>query len=106
MESGAVERVFVDSPLCSSIKPMVGHCLGAAGAIEAGCCWLILSQENDPLALPPHCWDQEQDEELPSLKLVESGDAIPVQKEVHICSNSFAFGGNNCSLIIGKTFDE
>jgi 3-oxoacyl-[acyl-carrier-protein] synthase-1 len=42
MESAAVWRVFGDRPLCSSSKPMIGHALGAAGALETALCFLML----------------------------------------------------------------
>ncbi len=47
MELGAVRRVFPDSqspiPLIESTKNLTGHCLGAAGAVEAAICWLYLA---------------------------------------------------------------
>ena len=45
MEMKAVSRIFKDlSGLrIESTKPMTGHCLGAAGAVEAAICWLYLS---------------------------------------------------------------
>ena len=42
MECGAVRRVFGDRVPCSSTKPLTGHCLGAAGAIDAALCYLAL----------------------------------------------------------------
>ena len=44
MESSAISRVFGVSPPCSSTKSLVGHTLGAAGAMEAGFCWLVLRE--------------------------------------------------------------
>ena len=45
MEMKAVARIFKDltDVRIESTKPMTGHCLGAAGAIEAAICWLYLS---------------------------------------------------------------
>ena len=45
MEMKAVDRIFKDlkDMRIESTKPMTGHCLGAAGAIEAAICWLYLS---------------------------------------------------------------
>ena len=61
MESVAVHALFGDELPCSSTKPLVGHTLGAAGALEAAFCWLVLRQrEGDELVLPPTastaCW--------------------------------------------------
>jgi len=42
MELAAVERVFGSGICRFSTKPLTGHCLGAAGAVEAGLCWLGL----------------------------------------------------------------
>ena len=67
----AVARVFGRELPVSSTKPLVGHTLGAAGAIEAAFCWLVLDRcEAGALALPPHVWDGERDPELPPLHLV------------------------------------
>ena len=45
MEMKAVARIFNDLKdiRIESTKPMTGHCLGAAGAVEAAICWLYLS---------------------------------------------------------------
>ena len=45
MEMKAVARIFEElkSIRVESTKPMTGHCLGAAGAVEAAICWLYLS---------------------------------------------------------------
>lgn len=43
MEMKAVRRVFKNLPQYESTKSLTGHCLGAAGAIEAAICWLKIS---------------------------------------------------------------
>jgi len=48
MECAAVERVFGDRICRFSTKPLTGHCLGAAGAIEAALCWLALRARKPP----------------------------------------------------------
>jgi 3-oxoacyl-[acyl-carrier-protein] synthase-1 len=100
MESLAMHEVFGSDTWCSSTKPFTGHTLGAAGAVEAGICWLVLENNADPL-LPVHIWDGVVDSDLPSLKLVapDSGLERPLR---YALSNSFAFGGNNISLLLGR----
>jgi len=97
-ESLAVQRIFGDGPWCSSTKPLTGHALGAAGAIEAAFCWLLL-QDNPSGALPSHWWDGAIDPALAPLRLVAPGTRLG-RLPRHMLSNSFAFGGNNASLIL------
>lgn len=98
MESQAVAQVFPQGVPCSSTKPMTGHTLGAAGALEAAFCWLSLSHGN---TLPPHIWDAQPDPQLPALNWVTPGQTLAPAHSRCLMSNSFAFGGNNVSLIIG-----
>lgn len=101
MESLAIAEVLGTEVPCSSTKPLTGHTLGAAGAIELGICWLTLSQKDDTAPwLPCHVWDGEPDEALPTLQLVTPAFQ-PKSIPRRIMSNSFAFGGNNASLIVG-----
>ncbi|EPL08786.1 beta-ketoacyl-[acyl-carrier-protein] synthase family protein [Pseudomonas sp. CF161] len=101
MESLAVAELFPDGVPCSSTKPMSGHTLGAAGALEAAFCWLSLAADNRQQALPPHVWDAQPDPQLPALRWVGSADRLATGAPRCLMSNSFAFGGNNVSLIIG-----
>ena len=101
MESHAVAAVFPEGVPCSSTKPMTGHTLGAAGALEAAFCWLSLSTGNQEHALPPHVWDGQADPELPALNWVTPATRLTSTGPRYLMSNSFAFGGNNVSLIIG-----
>ncbi|WP_323150807.1 beta-ketoacyl-[acyl-carrier-protein] synthase family protein [Pseudomonas glycinae] len=101
MESLAVDALFADGVPCSSTKPMTGHTLGAAGALEAAFCWLSLSADNPDHALPPHIWDGQADPDLPALKWVTASERLASIAPRYLMSNSFAFGGNNVSLIIG-----
>lgn len=96
MEIKAVQHVFQDYlvPL-SSTKHKTGHCLGAAGAIEAMICTQVLK---DQTWLPLHqhtIFDVEMDEQ----NFVENAK-LP-HKISYVMSNSFAFGGSNISLIFG-----
>jgi 3-oxoacyl-[acyl-carrier-protein] synthase-1 len=101
MESLAVAALFPQGVPCSSTKPMTGHTLGAAGALEAAFCWLSLSADNPEHALPPHVWDGQADPALPALKWVTASERLSSIAPRYLMSNSFAFGGNNVSLIIG-----
>jgi len=102
MESRAVAALFPDGVACSSTKPLTGHTLGAAGALEAAFCWLALSRYNADGRLPPHLWDGAPDPALPPLKLIARGQCFQRPTSPRLMSNSFAFGGNNVSLIFGK----
>ena len=102
MESKAVDRVFGSSDvLCSSTKSFTGHTLGAAGAIEAGLAWLLLSELNRNKLLPPHVSDNPVDPELAPIRLTKSGQSL-AGSSPRIMSNSFAFGGSNVSVILGR----
>jgi len=104
MESAAVARVFEAGVPCSSTKPLVGHALGASGAIEAGFCWLVLERregEGGVLRLPPHCWDGERDPEIAPLELVGADARLAAPAPVAVMTNSFGFGGSNCALVLG-----
>lgn len=101
MESGAMQAVFPAGVPCSSTKPLTGHTLGAAGALEAAFCWLTLSEHNPAGQLPPHLWDGCPDPELPRLRLTDTTSSLRQTGARRLMSNSFAFGGSNVSLILG-----
>lgn len=98
MESLAVQAVFPQGVPCSSSKPLTGHTLGAAGALEAAFCWLSLNDAEG--RLPPHLWDGEADPACAPMKLVGPGARLSGAQRM--MSNSFAFGGSNVSLILGR----
>ncbi|MFL6698319.1 MAG: beta-ketoacyl-ACP synthase [Vitreoscilla sp.] len=100
MESLAVERVLGREVPVSSTKPLTGHALAAAGAIEAAFAWHALV-DNPRGRLPVHWWDGAADAALPALRPVAPGMALgrPVR---HVLSNSFAFGGSNASLLFAQ----
>jgi 3-oxoacyl-[acyl-carrier-protein] synthase-1 len=92
-EGKAVAALFGDSVPGNSTKGATGHTLGAAGAIEALVCALALTDGRLPgspgtIALDP---------------------SIPIHYQLHgertalryALSNSFGFGGSNCSLVLG-----
>ena len=100
MESLAIDRVLGRDVPVSSTKPLTGHALAAAGALEAVFAWHALV-DNPSGRLPVHWWDGVADPALPSLRPVTPGFALgrPVR---HVLSNSFAFGGSNASLLFSQ----
>ncbi|KIC39796.1 hypothetical protein RA27_17185 [Ruegeria sp. ANG-R] len=104
MESLAVAQALGQGVPVSSTKPMTGHTLGAAGAIEAGFLWLLLSRSASDTELPPHLWDGKLGMDCEPLNFVAPGDpGRTMQQASAMISNSFAFGGNNCSLVLGRS---
>lgn len=100
MEAAAVNRLFGDRLRCSSLKPLLGHTLGAAGAVNAAACWLILkNRTGDELQLPPHVYDGQFDPDLDPVSLVAPGELARVTGKAAVMSNAFGFGGSNCSLV-------
>jgi 3-oxoacyl-[acyl-carrier-protein] synthase-1 len=99
MEARAIREVFSSETPCSSTKPLVGHALGASGAIEAAFCWMVLQDPN--YRLPPHCFDGQQDPKLPSLNLVNRGAVLAGQPR-YALSNSFGVGGSNCAVVLKR----
>lgn len=79
----------------SSIKSMLGHTMGAASALEAITCALVV--END--IIPPTINLETPDPECDI-------DCVPNQARKHkvniALNNSYAFGGNNASLVLSK----
>ena len=100
MESLAMAAMFPHGVPCSSTKSLTGHTLGAAGALEAAFCWLALRDAAG--RLPPHVWDGESDPALPPLRFTGIGECLTAAGPRRLMSNSFAFGGNNASLILGQ----
>ncbi|MCL2644584.1 MAG: beta-ketoacyl-ACP synthase, partial [Betaproteobacteria bacterium] len=74
MESRVISRLFPHCP-ASSTKPLTGHTLGAAGALEAVLTWLTLTDSAH--RLPPHLWDGVQDTDDPALALVKMHTRAP-----------------------------
>lgn len=100
MESKAVHALFGSKLAVSSSKGMTGHTLGVAAALELGFCWMLLA-ENEQQALIPNVNDDEPDIGLPPLNLVKKSEHLG--RSINVCqSNSFAFGGNNVSIVIGR----
>jgi 3-oxoacyl-[acyl-carrier-protein] synthase-1 len=101
MESHAMHAVFPQGVPCSSTKALTGHALGAAGALEAALAWATLSSGNAGGRLMPHVWDGVPDPALPALEFSTAAHHYPQGRPRVAMSNSFAFGGNNVSLLFG-----
>ncbi|SNY71656.1 beta-ketoacyl-[acyl-carrier-protein] synthase family protein [Enterobacter sp. CC120223-11] len=98
VESTVVHALFGESVPCSSTKHLTGHTLGAAGITEAALSWLILQRS---LPLPPQDFSRSPaDPTLPACGILTAPQ--PLARPV-ILSNSFAFGGNNASILLGRT---
>ena len=97
-ESKAVYRLFNQNlPYCSSTKHLTGHTLGSAAITELAIGYLLLNQN---IYLPQQDFSiSPYDMNLDKINIVT--EKMMLQTPI-IMSNSFAFGGNNASLIIGK----
>ena len=93
-EDQAVFELFGDRTPCSSTKGWTGHLLGAAGITEAIISILAIRQG----FMPGSLHTQNLDPALRSNYQRDNRDAH-IQR---VMSNSFGFGGSNCSLIFGR----
>ena len=94
-EDRAVWKTFGERTPCSSTKGRTGHTLGAAGITEAIVSALCLRHD----FIPGTLHTGQVDPHLQSGVMLRS-EFRPLRS---VISNSFGFGGNNCSLIFGKT---
>jgi len=93
-EGKAISELFNGVPV-SSTKSMMGHSLGAAGAVEAVFCLLALQHQ----FLPSNINFSASDDDL-DLNIVANETRPAVLRTV--LSNSFGFGGTNASILMGK----
>ena len=93
MEDSAVVAVLGDRVPCSSTKGWTGHALGAAGVLEALIAALCIRH-----GLRPGCLGLEAPDPALRACILTSPLAGPVQR---VLSNSFGFGGINCTLVLG-----
>lgn len=94
IEDRAVREVFGTAVPCSSTKGWTGHALGAAGITEVIIAWLCIRHGLTPGSLNT----RELDPQIRSGVLLANREQ-PVRR---VMSNSFGFGGSNCSIIIGR----
>ena len=92
-EDRAVTGLFDGTTPCSSTKGATGHLLGAAGITEA--LISVLAIEHD--LMPGSANTRRVDAELKSCYLLANREA----RVERVLSNSFGFGGSNCSLVLG-----
>jgi 3-oxoacyl-[acyl-carrier-protein] synthase-1 len=93
-EAKAVRSVFGSATPCSSTKGATGHTLGAAGGVEAVICALGLQHG----LLPAGLNTRQLDPALSVDYLLHNRE----QPVACILSNSFGFGGTNCSLVFAR----
>lgn len=94
VEGKAIAELFERVPV-SSTKSMMGHALGAAGAIEFVFCLLALQHQ----FLPPNINFRAPDEDV-DLDIVVN-ESRPSQLKIAL-SNSFGFGGTNASIVMQR----
>lgn len=97
IEADVVNKLFGEAVPCSSTKHLTGHTLGAAGICEAALSWLLLTSD---IPLPAQDFSHsEPDDTLAPCGLLLRPEPLA---RPYVLSNSFAFGGNNTCLILGK----
>jgi 3-oxoacyl-[acyl-carrier-protein] synthase II len=97
-ETKAIQRVFGDDAnrlMVSSTKSMIGHTIGAAGAIEAA----ITVKSIDSQMVHPTINLINPDPQLPLDYIANEKRNVNIRCAI---SNSFAFGGHNASLVFKK----
>jgi 3-oxoacyl-[acyl-carrier-protein] synthase-1 len=93
MEDRAVSHLFGATVPCSSTKGFTGHTLGASGALEVVIALICIEDGLVPGALGVETVDPEFRADVAT-----ANRAVPVRR---VLSNSFGFGGSNCSLVLG-----
>ena len=92
VEDRAVVEVFGTGQACSSTKGWTGHTLGAAGIVEAVLGTLCLQSGLMPRSLNTRTLDARL-----GARVLLASERRPLK---HLLSNSFGFGGSNCSLVL------
>jgi 3-oxoacyl-[acyl-carrier-protein] synthase II len=102
-ETKAIKRVFGDycqSVPVSSMKAIVGHCLGAAGAVETVGTFLCAKK-----GVYPSTVNFSEPRDGCTLDYIPDTSRVWPQGSIFV-KNNFAFGGNNASLVIGTDSDS
>jgi 3-oxoacyl-[acyl-carrier-protein] synthase I len=93
-EGAAIATLFGNKTPASSTKGFTGHTLGAAGITEVAIAALALQRGMIPGSLNTHTLDPE---------IAINYQLDNVQREMrYVMSNSFGFGGSNCSVVLGR----
>jgi 3-oxoacyl-[acyl-carrier-protein] synthase II len=92
-EGKAISELFGKSVPVSSTKAMMGHSLGAAGAIEAVFCLLALKHQFVPANINFRSADEDVDLNI------AANETRPAPLRT-VISNSFGFGGTNASIVL------
>ena len=79
----------------SSTKSMMGHLLGAAGAVESAVCCLAVAEGRVPPTI-------NLDNVDPECVLDYVPHTARERRTRHALNNSFGFGGTNCSLLFSR----
>ena len=94
-ESQALKRLFGNNlPPVSSTKAFTGHTTSSSGSIEAVICLLALQQQFLPLNLG---WQHQMPDGITPVT-----NSTPQRPLRHVLCNSFGFGGNDTSLVLGS----
>lgn len=93
MEDAAVSTVFGDQVPCSSTKGWTGHTLGACGILET-----VIAGQCMKAGFVAGCLGVEQPD--PGFR-AQIATRTAKRSVRHVVSNSFGFGGINCSLVLG-----
>ncbi|HEY4254416.1 MAG TPA: beta-ketoacyl-ACP synthase [Roseomonas sp.] len=94
MEDRAIARIFGATVPASSTKGWTGHTLGASGALEA-----VIAAICVDAGLVPGCLGVDTPDPSFESGIATRNQALPIER---VLSNSFGFGGSNCSLVIGR----
>ena len=96
VESAAINELSKNKKIAvSSIKSMLGHCMGAASGLETIACCLALKNGMIPPTINFETPDPECDIDCVPNKAREANVRT-------VLNNGFAFGGNNCCIVLGK----
>jgi len=92
-ECQVIERVFTQNPLVNSTKSLLGHTIGASGALEAQIAALSIRDQKTH-------GNGNLDEPISEINLPVRAENLDISSAL---SHSFAFGGHNCALMLKQS---